>query len=173
FVRHKIQGKIKRGDAQNRTKREPPDDRPAPSRRRLPVERQPLSTDARSFFGRDLEGENSAVHFGAGCLDGLARFERHQKGKFFVACSDTFRYFTQNVLALVAGHLARGLKGALSGRNRSFGVGSAGTMCGAHHRAVVRSENFQRLALGEPFAIEEKSPNLSRSLTWSGHSGTS
>jgi hypothetical protein len=99
FVGDQIQREIKRRDAGDGTERKPFDDAPTPGSRLLPIQRQIFAIAANRFFGGNIEGENGAVHFAAGALDGLARFERNGAGKFFFALVDAGRNLAQNALA--------------------------------------------------------------------------
>ncbi len=103
FVRDQVQGEIKRRDAGDGPKRKTFDDAPAPGGRLLPIERQVFAIVANRFFGGDVEGENGAINFGAGALDGLARFESDGVGKLFFAIMDAGRDLAQNSLAFEGG----------------------------------------------------------------------
>src|SRR5882672_2352960 len=100
FVRYQIQWKIKRRYARNGPEWKPPDDTPPSRRGLLPVERQIFTVAANRLFGSDLERENGAVYFDAGCLDWLARFLRKRAREFFFAFLHAGCNLAQNALPL-------------------------------------------------------------------------
>ena len=131
-------------------------DAPASGGELLPVERKVFAVDAGGLFGGDVENKNSAVHFDARQLDGLARFLRQGAGEFFFAIVNAGRNLAQNSLPLEGGQAPGGSEGFDSGGNGGFGVFAASLRHSANYAAVVRRADFDNVAVFHPTAVDEE-----------------
>ena len=122
LVGDQIDRKIERRDAGDRAERETAHDAPAPGGELLPVEREIFAGDARAFLSGDVEGEDSALHFGARAFEGLAGFLCDGAGEFFLALCDVGGDSTQYTLTLKRRQAARGAESLDRGGDGGLGV---------------------------------------------------
>ncbi len=110
-----------------------------------------------AFFGGDVEGEDGALDFGAGGLDGLAGFLREGAGEFFFALGHEGGDLAQDALAFEGGQTAGGAEGFDGGGDGGFGVSAAALGDAGDQAAVVGGADFDEVAVFAPAAVEEES----------------
>ena len=96
---HKIQGKVKRGDPEHRTDRNPTEDAEMGIRPRCPVERDHLAWNALRLFSRDGESLNGPTDFPLRVGNRFAGFSRHQAGKLLTPVIEPACNLLKHVIA--------------------------------------------------------------------------
>ena len=146
FVRDQIDREIKGRDAGDGAEREAAHDAPASGSGFLPVEREIFAVDAGTFLGGDVEGEDGALDFSAGGLDGLAGFLREGARELLLALRHVRRDLAEDALALECREATGGAEGLDGGGDAGLGMFTAALHDAGDEVVIVRGVDLDDVA---------------------------